>query len=1358
VKRAAELVGRVRGVARIASLRGALAGAAFAVLAVAGGFLAASALDIAVHLAVPARAGLLAVTALLAAWLAMTACSRSRREFRNEVLAAREVENRFPELGRSLSTAVEYGPDPAKTSRYSSGELVEMLVDSASERSSPLGLRRAVRWRAAVRAAMWASLALAGAGLYAALLPHMAAATARRFFRPLADSPPPTWTVIRDVSPGDRELPRGEGQAIDVELAGLRPREVRLEFRGEGEPGWSSVEMSPSGQRRYSRTLARIARPTEYRVVAGDAESRVYTLLPVEEPRLESLRVRIVPPEYTGLAPEELPEGTGDVRAPVGTRVELRARAAPGASACSAELSLGGRREMSVALEARAEPREFAGSFTLSESGEYRVRVRDSHGRSSRDDPSYRLTALPDRAPQVRVLEPARDVMAARDQKVTIELEATDDWGVSELGLVHTLSGTPERVTVARPPERSRSAKASYKIELALRGFRGGEIVTYYPWALDNDGVNGPKESIGEVRFLRTYDEERYGLPGERAQRTPQAVREVERLISRQMELIRKTFDAARSASEPERVGAEERSARFEGLAADQDALRRDLDGFVRQVEEELARRDEDSRAAMREEEIVELHEASRAMAAAAASLRERGAREASSPQSEALAHLSRTRRILLSESGSSGARNAMESAGRRRESTREAERRRSLDEVERELEKLPPILQRQEAARRKLERLEDEPPESRDVRELDRTAEEERRLAEEARRAASRMGSASAESGSVGEEPERRLLEAAQRMESAAEAARSGDVRSAAEAAARAAEELSAARAAANRSLRQVDRERIQGAALRAEDLARDEAHLAASGERDPARAEAQEGLRREYESLREEVSSLAARAEKESRAEARSLREAASRDEARRTSDLMDAAARAMRGERQGEARALALAAAAALSELAGGLREAAREAASAEGRDRAELVRRTERLSKEAGSLAEASASAARSEQELAGEAERLRSEARELADAVSSLPSRGEESGARRAARLLQSAERNLREASSALSRLSRRAAGESAGFARDEAARAAKALAEGAAEELAKALAEAAASAARASSRQDAATDELGRAGARDPEAARNARSRAEQEERAAAAASSSARDKLSEAEAAATGLGVEFAELAKLVAERELRERLPERMGALAARLGRAEDDTALEREEAERLSRDARKAAQRLESLAAEAGSDEIRALSAAAADARRLAERLKALRSRLGSLAEAEGEPRSSTEAGEATGPEAAKEAASTAQELLEDSRALRRRLSRRARELVEKAGVLEEAEGELADAARRLSRNQPPRPTNALGAAAEAYQLIGDGLISKIERILKQREYGPMADEDAPPSFRDLVERYFRALSED
>ncbi len=325
------LQSRVGSVMRLSRVRGVALGVTLAALVMGGAFLAASVLDIAMRPGTSTRALVLAASAVMAIW----AVVRSRRRApSDDGTVAREVERSFPEIESSLSTAIEYGSDAEKTEAYSSREIVDGLVEVAETRTQPLPFRRAVDWRAVRRAV--AGLCAVGVVvlLYGLLLPHMAASTAARFWNPFSETPPPTWTVILSVDPGSREVGRGERVSLRARLGGSRPESVRVLYRGEGDISWLASNMSAdtegdaesiNDRSVFVRTL-RVTRRTEYRVVAGDAESPTFRLWPVEAPRVEAIRVSVVPPAYTGLPAEDLPEGTGDVRAVERSRVEVRIR------------------------------------------------------------------------------------------------------------------------------------------------------------------------------------------------------------------------------------------------------------------------------------------------------------------------------------------------------------------------------------------------------------------------------------------------------------------------------------------------------------------------------------------------------------------------------------------------------------------------------------------------------------------------------------------------------------------------------------------------------------------------------------------------------------------------------------------------------------------------------------------------------------------------------------------------------------------------------------------------------------------------------------------------------------------------
>ena len=374
-----------------------------------------------------------------------------------------------------------------------------------------------------------------------------------------------------------------------------------------------------------------------------------------------------------------------------------------------------------------------------------------------------------------------------------------------------------------------------------------------------------------------------------------------------------------------------------------------------------------------------------------------------------------------------------MEDAERDRQAHRDAERRRDLDELEREMRKMPPILEREQEEKRKLEKLEDEPPPPGVPGQM---ADEQRRLAEEAREQAQRLQEMGAGDESFPQEPARRLLEAAQQMERSADAARQREFGDATRSADRAEREISAAEAAARGALRSADRERMKGAEARAEDLAQKQKDLqkrtdektrdepgegetGMSAAEAAALAEEQEALRGELEDLGEEIESLAGRAEREGKAEAQTLRWSAMRQGDAESE--MDAAARALRGARPYEAQMAQGEAAKQLDRLANELREAAHRAASEERRARARAVERAEELAKEAGRLSGEVRDPAQDPRGMTGRASRLEEEAADIARAASLIPSRTGSGDIEKAKESLERAERELGRAGSAMSR-------------------------------------------------------------------------------------------------------------------------------------------------------------------------------------------------------------------------------------------------------------------------------------------------------------------------------------------------
>ncbi len=546
-----ELARRVAEVARARRARIVAAGILVMIGAFVAGYLLYSAADIWMKLSPAWRALSLAATlaavsaaAVEAIWAPIKLSGGPRR-------AARDVEAKFPALENNLSTAIEYGSDPELTSKTSSQALVEALIGQTLERGARLDLKKAVQWRRVVRAAMGASAPLIVLAVYCAFSPRLAAATWRRFLRPTADIPPPTLTVIGKVDPGNAHVPMESSRKVTAEVSGLVPSAARIRFRiGDGE--WRTAIMEPEGGGRFCYEFPRLMEDVAYQICAGDAESEVFRMEVYIEPKVEELEVALEYPEYTGLGIEVLPPGQGDIKALAGTRAILRARV--NLQPASAVVRFASDPKGAGAVSADISARVLTAAFKVERDDFYSIEISDAKGRRSDPPPRFRIVALPDNPPVVRIRKPDPDVSAHRNQDVEIEIETSDDFGLREVGICHSLGMETARTVLKRFDKSPLKDASRLKWNLAAQGFKGGEVVAYYAYALDNDPRGGPKEARSDIRFLTLYDEDEYLRPKDPKEKgrqppAPEAVRQLDRLIEAQKRLLRETFGEARGAA-----------------------------------------------------------------------------------------------------------------------------------------------------------------------------------------------------------------------------------------------------------------------------------------------------------------------------------------------------------------------------------------------------------------------------------------------------------------------------------------------------------------------------------------------------------------------------------------------------------------------------------------------------------------------------------------------------------------------------------------------------------------------------------------------------------------------------------------
>jgi hypothetical protein len=339
---------------------------------------------------------------------------------------------------------------------------------------------------------------------------------------------------IEEVSPGNIQIKRGADVTVTAKVSGHLDAPVYVYYRlaqtdseskndkdVQGSPDtvinvernenqlphlsdsetWQSLLMNRQPTDiPYSAKIENIDRSLQYYVSTKDVASENYQITVSHEPIVKTFQLQLNYPAYTQLPSQILEANMGNTEVLYGTEVVLTGES----NKPLTEAHLIFEESDLVKLEIEAETK-MKGSFIAKEAGIYHIQIQDSDGLTNSDPLAYTLNVFKDRAPQVEIIEPGKDLVLDNDMLVKLKVEATDDYGIQALQLVHriqkenvddttiTLKQIPPTTS---PPQTSQFLTYSWDIEPI--GLFPGEALSYYVQAIDTDDVSGP--NIGKSR------------------------------------------------------------------------------------------------------------------------------------------------------------------------------------------------------------------------------------------------------------------------------------------------------------------------------------------------------------------------------------------------------------------------------------------------------------------------------------------------------------------------------------------------------------------------------------------------------------------------------------------------------------------------------------------------------------------------------------------------------------------------------------------------------------------------------------------------------------------------------------------
>jgi hypothetical protein len=327
----------------------------------------------------------------------------------------------------------------------------------------------------------------------------------------LSNVPVPRQTRVI-VPNGDRVIGRGDDIRLEAFADGIEPAEGKIELRHESRRDQEfALEQNEANQAHFGRTIENVQESFTYRIFLNDGVSATHTVTAIPRPTVAAIECTQIYPAYTGLEPVARP--IGDLSLLAGSRLQVRVTATKDIT--QAGLRLVGPDEINLMIVDPANPRSLSGEFTVPVSGMngFSILMVDTEEMESRDAAVYRVEIIPDRPPQVRVIEPDRkEELVTRTAALRFNITLQDDFGVATVRLhykVTLFEPGDEQVLELRPNEIDRllldprAGGFDWDLTRLRPPIIEGTLIEYWFEAVDNNDATGPGIGRSEHQLLR---------------------------------------------------------------------------------------------------------------------------------------------------------------------------------------------------------------------------------------------------------------------------------------------------------------------------------------------------------------------------------------------------------------------------------------------------------------------------------------------------------------------------------------------------------------------------------------------------------------------------------------------------------------------------------------------------------------------------------------------------------------------------------------------------------------------------------------------------------------------------------------
>ena len=357
---------------------------------------------------------------------------------------------------------------------------------------------------------------------------------------PGADIAKITDVKIEILEPKPASLITRAGDPVDLRFRVSKPevRVANLTLQTEGRT--RKVQLRPAEPGIFKTTLHPNRSPIDYALAAGDAETPSNQIDPHTPPVILDFNKRYDFPSYLDRQSREIRERDGHLKAIEGTTVRLHIKTDQ-PSVGEIQLTMGGERK-AIALAPVADGNQLSARVPLTDSGSYRIHLTGARSKLPAEfAPTYQITAFPDKAPRIRLLQPESGRVVQPDAVIAVQAHAEDDLGIARIEQWLSRNGGEDWETFPIATKPGRQTPVAFSWDLLKHNLEAGDLITTKLVAFDGRGEIAESREVDLTINFRDLDPER--LTGLRArERAFTVVEELQENSSKIFEPIKETL------------------------------------------------------------------------------------------------------------------------------------------------------------------------------------------------------------------------------------------------------------------------------------------------------------------------------------------------------------------------------------------------------------------------------------------------------------------------------------------------------------------------------------------------------------------------------------------------------------------------------------------------------------------------------------------------------------------------------------------------------------------------------------------------------------------------------------------------